>query len=96
MTDQRFNDLIELHNIACAAAYALKCLDGKFEFVRETPEFTHEDVAGCVYSIKRSINMLDQMIKAQGLEGDWLYPEWHPETKSEASARALPTPEAQP
>ena len=84
MTDEQFNQLRELHNIACAAAYALKCLDGRLECVPETPGFTHEDVAGCVYSIQRSIDMLDRVIKVQGLKGDWLYPEWHSATEDDS------------
>jgi hypothetical protein len=76
MTDSnRFNELTELHHVVCAAAHALKCLD---ECAGETPGFTYEDVAGCVYSIRRSIDMLDQIVKLQGLKGDWIYPEMHP------------------
>ena len=78
MTQKRFNDLTELHHIACAAAFALKSLDGRLECAGETEHFTYEDVAGCVYSIQRSIDMLDQIVKLQGLKGDWIYPEMHP------------------
>ena len=79
MTDPKhFNDLSELHTIACAAAYALKSLDGRLECAGETEHFTYEDVAGCVYSIKRSIDMLDQITKLQGLKSDWIYPDMHP------------------
>ena len=83
MTDEQFNQLSELHNIACAAAYALKSLDGRLECVPETPGFKHEDVAGCVYSIQRSIDMLDQITKLNGLKGDWIYPEMHPAVKDD-------------
>jgi hypothetical protein len=79
MTDsQHFNDLTELHHITCAAAYALKSLDGRLECTGESEHFTYEDVAGCIYSIKRSIDMLDQIVKLQGLKGDWIYPDMHP------------------
>ena len=79
MTDsQHFNNLSELHTINCAAAFALKSLDGHLECTGESEHFTYEDVAGCVYSIKRSIDMLDQIVKLQGLKGDWIYPDMHP------------------
>ena len=84
MTDsQRFNDLTELHHITCAAAYALKSLDVRLECTGESEYFTHEDVAGCVYSIQRSIDMLDQITKLNGLKGDWIYPEMHPAVKDD-------------
>jgi hypothetical protein len=78
MTPEHFDDLTELHHITCAAAFALKSLDGRLECTGESEHFTHEDVAGCVYSIKRLIDMLDQIIKLQGLKGDWIYPDMHP------------------
>ena len=78
MTDSnRFNELTELHHVVCAAAHALKCLDGVMECAGETPGFTYEDAAGCVYSIKRSIDMLDRITKLNGLKGDWIYPDMH-------------------
>jgi hypothetical protein len=48
------------------------------ECAGETPGFTYEDAAGCVYSIKRSIDMMDRIVKLNGLKGDWIYPEMHP------------------
>jgi hypothetical protein len=78
MTDSnRFNELTELHHVVCAAAHALKCLDGVMECAGETPGFTYEDAAGCVYSIKRSIDMMDRITKLNGLKGDWIYPDMH-------------------
>jgi hypothetical protein len=78
MTDSNcFNELTELHHVACAAAHALKCLDGVMECAGETPGFTYEDAAGCVYSIRRSIDMLDRITKLNGLKGDWIYPDMH-------------------
>jgi hypothetical protein len=78
MTDSnRFNELTELHYVVCAAAHALKCLDGGLECAGESEHFTYEDVAGCVYSIKRSIDMLDRITKLNGLKGDWIYPDMH-------------------
>jgi hypothetical protein len=78
MTDSnRFNELTELHHVVCAAAHALKSLDGRLECAGESEHFTYEDVAGCVYSIKRSIDILDQIVKLQGLKGDWIYPDMH-------------------
>ena len=77
MTLERYYQLTELHHITCIAAYALKCLDIRLEIVGETENFTYEDVAGCVYSIKVSIDMLDQLVKLQGLKGDWIYPDMH-------------------
>ena len=73
-----FDDLRELHAIASAAAYALKSLDERIECASETEYFTYEDVLGCVYSIKRSIDVLDRIIKLNGLEGDWIFPDMHP------------------
>lgn len=79
MTDSKhFNDLREFHTIACAAAFALKSLDARLECTGESEHFTYEDVAGCVYSIQRTIDMLDQIVKLNGLKGDWIYPEMHP------------------
>ena len=79
MTESKhFDNLTELHHIVCAAAYALKSLDGRIECTGESEHFTYEDVAGCVYSIQRSIDMLDQIVKLQGLKGDWIYPDMHP------------------
>jgi hypothetical protein len=39
--------------------------------------------AGCVYSIRRSIDMLDQITKLNGLKGDWIYPDMHPVTEDD-------------
>ena len=77
MTTERYYQLTELHHITCIAAYALKSLEARLEIAGETEHFTYEDVAGCVYSIKVSIDMLDQLVKREGLKGDWIYPEMH-------------------
>ena len=77
MTEERFNELTKLHNIACAAAHALKCLEGNLECADESEHFTYEDLVGCLYSIKRSIDMLNQIVKLNGLKTDWIYPDMH-------------------
>jgi hypothetical protein len=68
-------DLTELHNIACAAAHSLKCVDGMLDAGSDIAGFTYEDAAGCVYTIKRAIHVLDLLIQGQGLKGDSLYPD---------------------
>lgn len=78
MDDKLHRDLDELHNIACAAAHALKCVDGMLDAGADTVGYTFEDAAGCVYTIKRAIHCLDQMIKGYGLKGDHMYPDMVP------------------
>jgi hypothetical protein len=78
MDDKLHRDLHELHDIACAAAHALKCVDVMLDQGADRDGFTYEDAAGCVYTIKRSIHVLDQLIKANGLKGDPLYPDMQP------------------
>lgn len=70
------DNLQELHNIACAAAISLKCIDGHLESCCDQNGFSYEDAAGCVYSIKRAIHMLSEMVRLEGLKCDPLYPEW--------------------
>lgn len=72
MDDKLHRDLNELHNIACAAAHALKCVDGMLGAGADTAGYTIEDAADCVYTIKRAIHCLDQMIKGYGLTLPWL------------------------
>lgn len=72
----RFDQLTEIHNIACAAAHALRCIDGHLSMHCDVDGFTYEDAAGCVYTIKRAIFMLNEITRSQGLKSDPLYPEW--------------------
>ena len=77
--DTCFDRLHEIHTIACAAAHALKCIDWHLEKNCDRDDFTYEDAAGCVYSIKRALHMLDGLTRSQGLKSDPLYPEWSPD-----------------
>ena len=78
MNDKLHRDLDELHSIACAAAHALKCVDVMLDSGADEDGYTYEDAAGCVYTIKRAIHVLDQLIKVHGLKGDPLYPDMLP------------------
>lgn len=78
MNDKLHRDLDELHSIACAAAHALKCVDVMLDSGADEDGYTYEDAAGCVYTIKRAIHVLDQLIKGHGLKGDPLYPDMLP------------------
>ena len=73
-------DLLELHNVACAAAFSLKCIDNMLDLVVETDhcDWTYEDKGGMVYSIQRAIHALDMMVKQHGLQGEFLYPDMKP------------------
>ena len=71
-----YEQLHELHNIACAAAHSLKCIDWHLEKRCDEDDFTYEDAAGCSYNIKRALHFFSESIRYQGLKCNPLYPEW--------------------
>jgi hypothetical protein len=73
-----YQDLYEVHLIACAACQSLKFLESILMTERlSTSGYTFNDIKGCIYSIEQSIHTLDLIIHGCGIEieSDPLYPE---------------------
>lgn len=92
MSKGTYEHLAELHDVACAAAFALKSIDGFLESRCDQDGFSYEDAAGCDYSIKRAIHLLSEITRAEGLKADPLYPEWGAPLAQDLQANSQSSP----
>ena len=54
----------------CSASTSLRSMAGLLEGIEETHHYNQQDLSGDIHNIRRALQMLEVIIRSQGLKGD--------------------------